>query len=141
MSRQGHRPQGFKRTDRIADFIQRELALLISREVKDPRLGMVTIQDVKVSSDLSYAEVYFTLLGEDISASSEAEEVLAHASGYLRSSLAKSLNTRKTPRLRFHYDTLPEHASHMEGLLRKVHQEDGERDPAADTDTTSSEEN
>lgn len=135
MSRQRHRPQGFQRTDRIADFIQRELALLVAREVKDPRLGMVTIQDVKVSTDLSYAEVYFTLLGEDISSAAEAEDVLAHASGFLRSALAKNMNTRTTPKLRFHYDTVPEHASYMDKVIKRVREQDQRNNPDAGTDT------
>lgn len=124
MSRQRHKPQGFSRTDRIADFIQRELANLIRTEMKDPRMGMVTIQDVKVARDLSYADVYFTLLGEDISAAPQAEEVLNHAAGFLRSGLAQNINTRITPRLRFHYDVVPERASQMEVLIRQARAED-----------------
>lgn len=138
MSRQRHRPQGFQRTDRIADFIQRELALLIAREVKDPRLGMVTIQDVRVSTDLSYADVYFTLLGSDISEASEAEAVLENAAGFFRSALAKSLNTRTTPRLRFHYDVIPEQASHMATVLQKVREDDRKIYGADAADTQSS---
>jgi ribosome-binding factor A len=168
MSRQRHRPQGFQRTDRIADFIQRELSQLIRTEMKDPRLGLVTIQDVRVARDLSTADVYFTLLnksvlnesvlnesvlnesvlnesvlnesvpGEDASAVPQAEEVLTHAAGFLRSALAKSLNARTTPRLRFHYDTLPEQASHMEGLLRQVREQDDRINEDASGDDASS---
>lgn len=138
MSRQRHRPQGFQRTDRIADFIQRELAQLIRVGMKDPRLGLVTIQDVKVARDLSTADIWFTLLGQDISDAAQAEEVLSHASGFLRSELAKQLNTRITPKLRFHYDTLPEQAGRLDQLIRQARAEDASHpqdDAGAATDS------
>lgn len=121
------RPQGFKRTDRIGDHLQRELATLVRTQVKDPRLGMVTIQEVRVASDLSWADVYFTLLGEDEAAVSlESQDILNNAAGFLRSCIAKDLNTRITPRLRFHYDHLPEEASRMEKLIQKARARDND---------------
>lgn len=128
------RPQGFQRTDRIGDYIQRELAELIRREVKDPRLGLVTVQQVRVARDLSWADVYFTLLGQDAEDGSEAEAVLSNAAGFLRSQLAKDLNTRTTPRLRFHYDQLPEQASRLSSLIDQARAEDRDliQDPADD---------
>lgn len=143
MSRQRHRPQGFQRTDRISDFIQRELSELIRTEMKDPRLGLVTIQEVKVARDLATADVYFTLLGEDISAAPQAEEVLTHAAGFLRSALAQQLNTRTTPRLRFHYDVVPERASQMDVLIRQARAEDEKimQTDDADPSTSAPEEN
>lgn len=95
-------PREFSRGQRIADLIQRELALLIQKELKDPRIGMLTINEVNLSRDLSFADVYFTLLQDGDKKT--AEETLDHAAGFLRSQLAKVLNTRTTPRLRFHYD-------------------------------------
>ncbi len=119
------RPQGFKRTDRIGDYLQRELSELVRREVKDPRLGMVTIQEVRVTRDLGWADVYFTLLGEEEPARSlESQDILNNAAGFLRSCIAKDLNTRTTPRLRFHYDHLPEEASRMEELIREARARD-----------------
>lgn len=119
------RPQGFKRTDRIGDHLQRELAALIRTEVKDPRLGMVTIQEVRVSRDLSWADVYFTLLGvEEAAESLASQDILNNAAGFLRTCIAKDLNTRTTPRLRFHYDHLPEEASRMEMLIREARAKD-----------------
>ncbi|MED5238541.1 MAG: 30S ribosome-binding factor RbfA [Pseudomonadota bacterium] len=120
------RPQGFNRTDRIADQIQRELSRLLQFEVKDPRVNLATIQDVTVSRDLSYAEVYFTLLGKGEEEGVEAEAVLEKAAGFLRSSLAKNLNTRTTPKLRFHYDTTPEHAAEISRLIDDARAEDRE---------------
>lgn len=100
-----HSARGYKRTDRIADQIQRDLALLLQREIKDPRVGMVTINSVNVSKDLAYADVYVTFMGIDDSQDvKESLQVLEHASGFLRSLLAKSIQLRTMPRLRFHYD-------------------------------------
>ena len=101
-----HSARGYNRTDRIADQIQRDLAVLLQREVKDPRVGMVTINSVNVSKDLAFADVYVTFMGinEDQNVE-ESLEVLEHAGGFLRSLLAKSIKLRVMPRLRFHYDS------------------------------------
>ena len=130
------RPQGFQRTDRIGDFLQRELATLVQFSMKDPRLGMVTIQQVKVSRDLSWADVYFNLLGEGADQGLVAEQVLQNAAGYLRSELAKVVNTRTTPRLRFHYDPLPEEAARLSALINQAVSEDRARHDDDDTDET-----
>lgn len=118
------RPQGFQRTDRIADQIQRELSRLLQFEMKDPRITLATVQDVRVSRDLSFADVWFTLLGRDAEDGRAAEEVLQHAAGFLRSELAKTLNTRTTPKLRFHYDELPERASRLSALIDRAQASD-----------------
>ena len=95
-------PRESSRGRKIGDLIQRELAVLIQREVKDPRIGMVTINEATVSRDLAFADVYFTVLpAENVEV---VEEVLNQAGGFLRTQLSKSLNTRTTPRLRFHYE-------------------------------------
>ncbi len=104
-------PKESSRGRKVADLIQRELAMLIQREVKDPRIGMVTINEAKVSRDLAFSDVYFTVLPSDNSAA--VEEVLNQASGFLRSQLAKTLNTRTTPKLRFHFDSTIEDGARM----------------------------
>jgi len=121
-----HSPRGYKRTDRIADQMQRDLAVLVQRELKDPRLGMVTISGVKVSRDLAFADVYVTFMGID-----EVEEnikqgldVLANASGFLRSSLAKDLKLRVIPNLRFHYDRTVVDGPKMSALINRARSED-----------------
>lgn len=111
-------PKEFSRGRRVADLIQQELARLIQMEVKDPRVGMVTINEVKVSRDLAYADVYFTMLGSDESAA--AEEALAKVSGFLRSQLARTLTTRTTPRLRFHYDHSIEEGDRMSRMISEA---------------------
>lgn len=95
-------PREFSRGRRIADLIQRELAILIQREVRDPRLGMITINGAEVSRDLAFADIHFTMFPEDNV--EVAEAVLNNAGGFLRSQLAKIMSTRTTPKLRFHYD-------------------------------------
>lgn len=95
----------FKRTDRVADQLQQELALLIQREIKDPRLGMITVSSAKVSRDLGYADIYVTLLGEnDPERVKENLGVLKRAAGFLRSQIARRIKLRHVPELRFHYD-------------------------------------
>ena len=93
------RPSGFQRTDRIADQIQRELSRLLQFQLKDPRVGLVTVQDVTVSRDLSYSDVYFTLLGEGAEAGYEAEKVLTGAAGFLGQRVAAALARRNVPLL------------------------------------------
>lgn len=132
-------PREFSRGRRVADHIQKELAVLIQQEVKDPRLGLVTINEVKVSRDLGFADVYFTSfssdtfrandsLDEDEVEDAETEErnnispaeVLENAAGFLRSRLAKSLSTRTTPKLRFHYDHTIEQGAKMTQAIKKA---------------------
>lgn len=79
--------------------------MLLQREIKDPRVGMVTINSVNVSKDLAFADVYVTFMGVDDNQDvKESLQVLDHAGGFLRSLLAKSIQLRIMPRLRFHYD-------------------------------------
>ena len=92
----------FKRTDRVAEQIQKIVAVLIHKELKDPRLGMVTINEVRVSKDLAYAEVFFTVFPDE--RAEEAGQLLGNASSFLRKLLARQLTTRITPKLRFSYD-------------------------------------
>lgn len=116
-----------QRLQRLADQIQRELAVLIRDGIKDPRLtGMVTISSVKVSPDLGYADIYVTVLepsmDDDMDKSShEASlKVLNKASGFLRTELSRLLKTRITPRLRFHYDEVTAHGNYMMDLITKA---------------------
>ena len=96
-------PREFSRGRKVGDLIHRELASLIQREVKDPRIGMVTITEANVTRDLAVAEIYYTVLpADDVKGT---EEALNEAAGFLRSQLASLLNIRTTPKLRFHYDT------------------------------------
>jgi ribosome-binding factor A len=101
---------------RIADQIQRELAELVHLEVRDPRIGMVTLTGVELSGDKSHAKVYFTLLGPE-SAAQEALEGLQRAAGFLRSELARRLTTRKVPELHFAFDESVERGVRISRLI------------------------
>ncbi len=126
-------PREFSRGRKVADLIQRELATLIQREIKDPRIGMVTINEATVSRDLAFSDVYFTVLGSDNT--EEVEEVLNQASGFLRSQLAKVLNTRTTPKLRFHYDNTIANAARLDEAIdaARARDSDDESDDAPET--------
>ncbi|MEX1032292.1 MAG: 30S ribosome-binding factor RbfA [Cellvibrionaceae bacterium] len=98
-------PKEFSRNVRVADQIQRSLAQLIQSDIADPRLGLVNINDVDVSRDYANARVYVTFVGgEEETDVAESIAILNKAAGYLRRLLAKSLNSRTTPRLSFVYD-------------------------------------
>ncbi len=117
-------PREFSRGSRVADLIQREIAIMVQRELKDPRIGMLTINDVKVSRDLSYADIYFTVLPED--RAEESQQVLDGAAGFLRSRLAKILNTRVVPTLRFHYDPTLVLGQRMDKVINSARARDGQ---------------
>ena len=122
----------YSRTQRIADQLQRELAQLIQFEIKDPRLGMVTVSYVKVSKDLGYADVYITVL--PLNGKDEAEaivdslKVLNSAAGFLRGELSRGVKLRVMPQLRFHFDETIERGRHLhhliEAAIRKENQND-----------------
>lgn len=109
-------PREFSRGQRIADLIQKELSLIIQRELKDPRIGMMTINEVKVSRDMAFADVYYTLLS-GIKDNTTAE-VLDKAGGFLRTQLSRVLDTRSTPKLRFHYDTSVEDGRRLSNVIQ-----------------------
>jgi len=104
------------RRARIADQIQRELAELIRLEVRDPRVGMVTLTGVDLSRDQSHAKVYFTVMGAPSDAE-QAREGLQRAAGFLRSSLAHRLTTRSVPELAFAYDESVERGVRLSRLI------------------------
>ena len=96
-------PAEFSRTQRLGEQIKRDLALLIQRELKDPRIGMVTVNFVDLSKDLSYADVNITVLVADDSDEKiiESLTILNEASTFLRMELGRALKVRKVPHLRF----------------------------------------
>lgn len=118
-------PREFSRIDRIGDQMQRELAQLIQREVKDPRLGMVTVNAVKVSRDLGYADIYVSLLTtEELTADSpevkDSISVLNRAAGFLRGQVGRAMKLRVIPQLRFHFDALQGYSRRMDSLIREA---------------------
>jgi ribosome-binding factor A len=106
------------RSFRVADQIQRDLAELI-RELKDPRIGMVTLNHVDVTPDYAHAQVYFSLLVGDAQA---CEEALNEAAGWLRNGLFKRLTIHTVPTLHFHFDKTTERAADLSALIRKANE-------------------
>src|ERR1700693_3411642 len=109
-------PREFARAARIADQIQRDLSDLFRQELKDPRVGLVTITAVEVSRDLSHAKVYVTSLAEAES-TEQSVQALQHAAGFLRSQLARTLNLRTVPQLHFVYDVSVERGVRLSHLI------------------------
>ncbi|MBB3006389.1 30S ribosome-binding factor RbfA [Cupriavidus taiwanensis] len=102
---------------RISDQIQKDLAEMIQRELRDPRLGLVTLQSVTLTPDYAHAKVYFTVLGAE---AAEAEAILNEKAGYLHSLLFKRLHIHTVPTLHFHHDTSVEHAIEMSRLINEA---------------------
>ncbi len=121
-------PREFNRTRRIAEQLQRELAQLIREEVKDPRLGMVTVVDVEVSRDLSHAKVFVTLLTGDEEARMTSVAILNDAAGMLRKFLGRRLRLRTIPQLHFHYDQSIEKGAELSALIDAAVASDRKRD-------------
>lgn len=112
-----------ERQARLGDRIRVILAERLEKGLRDPRLGFVTITDVRVTGDLQHASVFYTVLGsaEERAASAAA---LASATGMLRSEVGKHLNVRLTPSLEFIPDAIPENADHIADLLREARERD-----------------
>lgn len=113
------------RATRIAERIREELSQLLITQVQDPRLAGISITDVNVDRELAFANVYYSAL----EGSERAKEILVgfqHAQGFLRSELAKRIELRVFPRLRFHYDPTFERAERIERLITSIHREEGE---------------
>ena len=111
-----HKKSTVNRSFRVADQIQRDLAELI-RDLKDPRVGMVTINSVDVTLDYAYAQVYFSVLISDPDKSAEA---LNEAAGFLRNGLFKRLSIHTVPTLHFHFDKTTERAADLSALIAKA---------------------
>ena len=106
------------RPQKVADLIQRELSELLRRELRDPRVGMVTLTSVDVSPDFSHAKVLYTCL--DAAHAEEAGRGLQRAAGFLRSQLARRLKLYATPELRFEYDESIERGDRLHRLIDSV---------------------
>src|SRR5262245_64942317 len=104
------------RVRRIADRIQVIVAEMLERRIKDPRLGMVTVTDVRVSGDTQQATIFYTVFGDETQ-QSESAAALESAKGLIRSEVGKQLGMRHVPTLTFIHDALPETARHLDELL------------------------
>jgi ribosome-binding factor A len=111
------------RVRKVADRIQVVVAEMLERRVKDPRLGFVTVTDVRVSGDTQNASVFYTVLGEDDEVTGTAA-ALESARGLIRSEVGKQLGMRHTPTIEFIHDALPDSARHIDELLAKARESD-----------------
>jgi ribosome-binding factor A len=113
----------FKRADRVADLIRVEISDLLLKEVRDPRIGSVTITGVKVTDDLRIARVYFVELGKD-QCSDEVQAGLGKAAGFLRRELGRRVRLRSVPELLFSYDPSFAYGNRIEQLISEIHREE-----------------
>lgn len=118
----------FKRTDRVAEQLQREMAQIIQMEVRDPRIGMVTVSAVEISRDLRYANVFVTFLGigEDEKSIKDAIKVLNQASSYVRVLIGKRMKMRVVPEIKFTYDGSIARGSELSALIKDARNKDSE---------------
>ncbi|HEB56514.1 MAG TPA: 30S ribosome-binding factor RbfA [Gammaproteobacteria bacterium] len=128
-------PKDFSRTRRVGEQIQRELAVFIQQEIKDPRLGMVTVSAVEVSRDLSVARVFVTVFNEEHDMA-QTLDVLNRAAGFLRHCLGKNMSLRSVPTLKFIYDASVSNGNRLSSLIdqavnsdRDKHQDPDSQDP------------
>jgi len=110
--------KGQGRPERLGDLIQREVSELIRLELRDPRVGMITITSVDVSPDMSHARLFFTLLEKEKLA--DTLQGLKRSAGFLRSQLARRIKMYSTPELRFEYDESVERGDHISRLINSV---------------------
>ena len=117
----------FGRPQRVAQEMQKEIAIILQREIKDPRVGLVTITAVEVSRDVGHAKIFITVMGED-SAEDIAQnlKVLNDASGFLRMQLGRAMQLRNVPQLHFHYDASVMRGAHLSALIERAVAEDNQ---------------
>ncbi|BAL24562.1 30S ribosome-binding factor RbfA [Azoarcus sp. KH32C] len=119
-------PKEFSRSQRVKEQIRRELAELIRLEVKDPRVGFITLTDVEITPDYAHAKVFFTSMkGEE--GLSEILTGLRRASGFLRRELGRRIRIHTIPELHFHYDASVERGSRLSRLIDEVVRDDNAR--------------
>jgi ribosome-binding factor A len=110
-----------KRSEKVADLIQKEVSQMLVKSIKDPRIGFVTITKVTVSEDCRFAKVYFSVTGT-LAERESSGKGLDSAKGYVRRELGRRLRLRYTPEIVFQFDPSIEYAIHMEELIRDIHQ-------------------
>jgi ribosome-binding factor A len=113
----------FKRADRVADLIKMEISNILLKQVRDPRIGLVTITGVKVTDDLRTARVFFVELGKD-QCGEEVKAGLGKATGFLRRELGRRLQLRSVPELLFAYDPSFAYGDRIERLISEIHREE-----------------
>ncbi len=122
----------FSRSRRVAQQMQREVAVILQREVKDPRVGMVTVSDVEMSRDLQHAKIFVTFLNIEDEQIATGIKALNDASGYIRILLGKAMQLRVVPELRFAYDKTLVEGMRISNLVSNTVRDDQRRHVADD---------
>ena len=116
-----------KRSEKVADLIQREISLMLIRTVKDPRIGFITITRVEVSADCRMAKVYFSIAGT-LEEREKSLEGLNSAKGYVRRELGRRIMLRYTPDIMFQFDPSIEYAIHIGEVIEQLRQDKGKNE-------------
>lgn len=114
-----------QRVPRVAEQMKKEIADILKNEIKDPRLGFVSVTDVELSTDLRYAKVYISVLGDE-QAKRESLEVLTRATGFVRREIGQRLSLRFVPEITFKFDPSIERGARIAELLHQVRKEEGD---------------
>lgn len=115
------------RAARVGELIRQEIAQLLQKGLKDPRLGFVSVMSVRMSPDLRYATVYVSLYGED-KAKKSSLAALRNSEGWFRRQIGKAIRLRFTPEIRFVEDTSLDEVYHLEDVFRQIHDEKEQRE-------------
>ena len=114
-------PKEYSRSERVADFIKREVALLLQRELRDPRVSNANVNAVVVSRDMSTAKIYVTFFDKETAEEAkQAVEVLNGAAGFMRTQVASKHSMRSTPKLRFYFDDSVRQGEHLSNLIDRA---------------------
>ena len=124
-------PREFRRSDRVAGSLRRELAKILQMEVRDPEVGFIGLSDVEVSRDLAHAKVFVTVFETEKADSSI--RALNQKAGFLRSRLGQEMRIRSVPELHFHHDASVETGRHMDELIDTAISSDRQADPEDNT--------
>ncbi|MEA3333640.1 MAG: 30S ribosome-binding factor RbfA [Pseudomonadota bacterium] len=112
-----------QRCQRIGDQLRGEISSMLSRDIKDPRIGFVTVMDVEVSPDLGHATVYYTVYGSD-QEKADSLSGLQSTSGFMRRELGRRLHLKRIPALHFRYDKTTDKGAHMEEIFGRIKKEE-----------------
>ncbi|HEY4126698.1 MAG TPA: 30S ribosome-binding factor RbfA [Gammaproteobacteria bacterium] len=114
----------FHRSTRVGEQMQRELASMIGQVLEDPRVGLLTVTEVRLNKDLSHAKVFVSSIGGDLTPD-ELVAALQHAAGFIRHGIGQAMKLRIIPELRFIYDDTQERAARLEDLIARANSTDG----------------
>ena len=115
----------YARAERVGEEIQKVLSVLLQKEIRDPRLALIVITGVKMSRDLKFASIYYSVSGGDMESQKQAELGFTSAKGFVKKELAARLGLRYMPELRFFYDESFDYGERIEHLLKSIETNDG----------------